>query len=141
MKVLIVDYSISILEAAEEMLFETGNIIYLHKALSYTRAIDFYKKINPDFVLLDVCRSSGNLSKISKEIKKRCFQSYIIILAVEDDNYLQEPSSSHGVYLFFDKYSEFEKMSRKIVSTTHPGHKILKPGYKTMRVSNARPQD
>ena len=128
MKVLIVDYSMSILESAGEMLFETGNISYLHKAISYTHAIDLYKKINPDFVMLELCRGFSNSFKISKEIKQHSLEKYIIVLAVEDANSVQDPSNSHGVYLFFDKCSEFEKMSRKIGSLpSNQATKILDP--------------
>lgn len=114
MKVLIVDYSISILETAGEMLFGTGNISCLHKAISYTEAIDVYRKICPNFVMLEPCRGSSNSSKISKEIKRHSLKKYIIVLAVADVDGLQDTSHSHGIYFFFDNYSDFEKMSRKI---------------------------
>ena len=114
MKILLVDYSLSLFESTREMLFETGNIIYLHKDVSYAQAIGLYKKIYPDFVLLDICRGSDNSFKISKEIREQALKKYIIILAVEDGNYVHKPSNSHGVYLFFDKYSEFEKCAEKL---------------------------
>ena len=71
MKVLIVDYSIRIVERLEEMLSEAGNITYVHKAVSYTQAINLYQKIKPDIVLLDICLPADGSFKILKEIKSR----------------------------------------------------------------------
>ena len=68
MKVLIVDYSIRIVERLEEMLSEAGNIAYMRKAVSYTEAINLYQKIKPDIVLLDICLPADGSFKILKEI-------------------------------------------------------------------------
>jgi len=116
MKVLIVDYSIRIVERLEEMLSEAGNIAYLHKAVSYTQAINLYQKIKPDIVLLDICLPADGSFKILKEVKKPGSKTCVIILAVEKDNYVHEHCNSLGADFFFDKYSEFEKIPAAIDS-------------------------
>jgi DNA-binding NarL/FixJ family response regulator len=114
MKVLIIDYSIRIVERLEEMLFGEKNVTYIYKAASYSQAMNVYKETQPDIVLLDICLPGDNSFKILREIKKPGSKTFVIILAVEKDNYVHEQCNSLGADFFFDKYSEFEKIPRAV---------------------------
>ncbi|MEO8765168.1 MAG: response regulator [Ginsengibacter sp.] len=114
MKVLIIDYSIGIVERLGEMLSEIENITSIHKAVSYDEAIKLYQATRPDIVLLDICLPANNSFKILKEIKSPGSKTRVIILAVEKDNYINELCDLLGADFFFDKYSEFEKIPAAI---------------------------
>ena len=116
MEVLIIDYSIRIVERLEEMLSEIKNITCVHKAVSYTEAINLYQKVSPDIVLLDICLPANNSFKILKEIKTPGSKTRVIVLAVESGNYINEQCNSLGADFFFDKYSEFQKIPAAIDS-------------------------
>ena len=110
MKVLIIDYSIRIVERLEEMLSGDKNITCIHKAVSYSQAINFYREARPDIVLLDICLPADNSFKILKEIKKTGSKTFVIILAIEKNTYVHEQCTALGADLFFDKYNEFEEI-------------------------------
>jgi chemotaxis response regulator CheB len=112
MKVLIVDYSIRIVERLEEMLSEAGSISYIHKAVSYTKAIQLYQKIKPGIVLLDICLPADNSFKILKEIKKPGSTTYVIILGVERDTYVHEQCNSLGADFFLINTANSKRYQR-----------------------------
>ena len=116
MEVLIIDYSMRIVERLEEMLSGEKNITYIHKAVSYSQAMNVYKETQPGIVVLDICLPSDNSFKILREIKKPGSKTFVIILAVEKDNYVHEQCNSLGADFFFDKYNEFEKIPRAVNS-------------------------
>ena len=114
MQVLIVDSSVQIIERLEEILAEEENINGIVSAVSYEEAIKLFNEKKPDVVLLD-CSLPGNASlELLKEIKKESCKTSVIVLSIQEDNYMQEQCKLLGVDFFFDKYYGFEKIARAI---------------------------
>src|SRR5258706_732511 len=111
MLILIVDSSIQIIERLEELISESGNIITIHKAVSYEEARKLFKENKHDAVLLDIDLPGNKSLKLVREIKKTAGETCVIILSIYMDNYIQDHWKSLGADFFFDKYYDFEKIS------------------------------
>jgi DNA-binding NarL/FixJ family response regulator len=116
MRVLIVDYSIRIVERLEEMLSAMENITCIYTAVSYETASNLNQRIKPDIILLDICLPANNSFKILREAKAPGSTTHVIIMAVEKGNYVNEQCNLLGADFFFDKYSEFQKIPAAVRS-------------------------
>ncbi|MBI5858125.1 MAG: response regulator [Sphingobacteriales bacterium] len=110
MLVLIVDQSVQITERLAEVLSEAKHIRTIHKAISYEGAIAFFRKNNPDIVLLDTGLPANGSVDLLTEIKKANDTTAIIALSIRTDGRTQEQFVSRGVSFFLDKYHDFGKL-------------------------------
>jgi DNA-binding NarL/FixJ family response regulator len=110
MLVLIVDCSVQVINRLEEVLSEAKHIRAIHKAVSYEKAISFFKKSKPDIVLLDPDLPANKSVDLVSEIKKLNNVTAIIVLSIRTDDGTHEKFISLGADLFLDKYNDFEKL-------------------------------
>lgn len=110
MQVLIVDSSIQIIERLEEILAEEENIDGIVSAVSYEEATKLINEKKPDVVLLDCSLPANGSLKLLKEINETCSKTSVIILSIQEHNYIYEKCRLPGVDFFLDKYYGFEKI-------------------------------
>jgi DNA-binding NarL/FixJ family response regulator len=118
MKVLIVDRSILICERLGEIIADAGNIIMIHKAVSYEEARKLFDENRHETVLLDLDLSGNGAVKLLKEIKRSHARTCVVVLFTRMDECLHEQCKSLNVSFFFDKYYDFEKIS-ELFTTYH----------------------
>jgi len=111
MKVLIVDDSYLVRERLKDMICELAGVEIIGEAKNQLEAMDSIKKLNPDVVILDIRLSNGSGINVLKEIKKDQRSTKVIMLTNYPYHEYRMKCTELGADLFFDKSTEFEKIS------------------------------
>lgn len=111
MQVLIIDNSLLIVQRLNELLSEVSNISELSSATAHDQALQLFMLQKPGIVVLDLHLPENKSYDLLKEIKKVAPKTVLIILSVENDEYIQQQCRMLGADFYFDKYNEFEKIA------------------------------
>jgi DNA-binding NarL/FixJ family response regulator len=119
MRVFIVDDSVLVCERLKAMLSELKGIEIIGQAQDPVEATKSILRLKPDLVILDIRMPGGSGIDVLERIKKDESAPIVIILT----NYLypqyRRRCTELGAEFFFDKSSEFEKVSEVIKKLLH----------------------
>ena len=111
MKVLIVDDSPVIRERLEFMLSEIPDIDFVSKAENELEAISLLHKLNPEVIIIDMQMPGGSGIDLLRKIKKEQHSPLVVVLTnLSDSQYRTKCMAAKADY-FFDKSTEFEKVT------------------------------
>ena len=111
MKVLIADDSIVLRERLEEMLSELPGVEIMGHAQNVPETLTSIKELNPDVVILDIRMPGGSGIDVLQDIKKDKQAPLIIILTNYPYPQYRKKCMDLGADFFFDKSTEFEKVT------------------------------
>ncbi len=110
MRVLIADRSELIVQRLEELLSEIIFILGTDKAFSYEEALQLFKQNRPDVIVMDMNLPDNISCQLLKEIKEYAPKTVVIVMFIDQDEYVLQQCKKLGADFFFDKYHEFEKI-------------------------------
>ena len=116
MEVLVVDDSAAICERLEQMLSEIRGVTSISLATNSLEAIESFRKLNPDLVILDIRMPGGDGIGVLKNIKQSKPSSKVIIFTNYPYPQYRERCMDMGADLFLDKSTEFNKLTEEITN-------------------------
>ena len=111
LRVFIVDDSAVIRERLETMLSELKGIGIIGQAKGSTEAEEAIPKLKPDVVILDIRMHGGNGIDVLKNIKKDKNPPLVMMLTNYPYPQYRKKCKDAGADFFFDKSTEFEKVT------------------------------
>jgi len=111
MKVFIADDSKVLRERVIEMFSELPGIEIIGHAQDVPEALTAIKKLNPDVVILDIRMPGGSGIDVLQDIKKEKQAPVVIILTNYPYPQYRKKCLGLGADYFFDKSTEFEKIT------------------------------
>jgi DNA-binding NarL/FixJ family response regulator len=111
MKVFIADDSLVLRERLEEMLSDLTAIEIIGYAKDVPEAITSIRKLKPDVVILDIRMPGGSGIDVLQDIKKDNRTPVVIILTNYPYPQYRKKCMDLGADFFFDKSTEFEKIT------------------------------
>jgi DNA-binding NarL/FixJ family response regulator len=120
MKVFIADDSKVVRERLKEMLFEIQGIEIIGQAGDGLQATNLIEKLNPDVAILDIRMPRGNGINVLQNIKKNNPALIVIMLTNYPYPQYRKKCMKAGADYFFDKSTEFEKVTEVLEKLIHP---------------------
>jgi len=117
MKVLIVDDSAIVRERLKNMLSEIVELQNISQARDSLEAISSFHKLNPEVVILDIRMPGGSGIDVLQEIKKETTPPLVIVLTNYPYPQYRKKCMDAGADFFFDKSSEFDKVTEVLKQT------------------------
>ena len=117
MKVLIVDDSAIVRERLKTMLSEIVEPENISQAKDPFEAIRSFHKLNPEVVILDIRMPGGSGIDVLQEIKKETTPPLVIVLTNYPYPQYRKKCMDAGADFFFDKSSEFDKVTEVLKQT------------------------
>jgi len=114
--VLVVEDSLLIIERILSLLNESRNIKMIIHAVNYKESVKMINEINADIVLLDLNLPDKSGIELLKEIKHNHPQIKVIVLTNHASDNYREICTYMGADYFFDKSSDFDKITETINS-------------------------
>lgn len=114
MKVFIADDSTVLRERLVEMLSELPGIEIIGQAQDVAEALTSIKKLNPDVVILDIRMPGGSGIDVLQDIKKDKQAPLVIVLTNYPYPQYRKKCLGLGADYFFDKSTEFEKITEVV---------------------------
>jgi DNA-binding NarL/FixJ family response regulator len=124
MKVLVVDDSVLLRERLVSMISELPEIAKIGQAQNASQALNSVQKLNPDVVILDIRLSEGSGIEILQKIKKKKLAPVTIMFTNFPYPQYRKKCKEAGADFFFDKSTEFNKITgviEKIIQESHMG--------------------
>ena len=118
LRVFIVDDSAVIRERLEAMLSELKGIGIIGQAKGSTEAEEAIPKLKPDVVILDIRMHGGNGIEVLKNIKKDKNPPLVMMLTNYPYPQYRKKCKDAGADFFFDKSSEFDKITEVLKKLT-----------------------
>ena len=105
-----------------DLLSDFPEIEIIGQAQGGFEATDSIKKLNPDVVILDIRMPKGSGINVLQEIKKN--KPYPIVIMLTNYPYPQykKKCEAAGANYFFDKASEFHKVTEVLEQLIHDSH-------------------
>ena len=122
MKVFIADDSQIMRERLIDMLSDLPEIEITGQAQDGFTATDLITKLNPDVVILDIRMPKGSGIDVLKKIKKNNQAPIVIIITNYPYPQYRKKCEGAGADYFFDKASEFEKITEVLMQLIHDTH-------------------
>ena len=123
MKVLVVDDSALLRERLVSMISELPEIAKIDQAQNASQALNSVQKLNPDVVILDIRLSEGNGIEILQKIKKENSAPITIMFTNFPYPQYRKKCKESGADFFFDKSTEFHKITRVLNKIIRESHK------------------
>ena len=111
MKVFVADDSTVLRERVIEMLSDLPGIEIVGYAQDVSETLTAIKKLNPDVVILDIRMPGGSGMDVLQDVKKDKQAPVVIILTNYPYPQYRKKCLGLGADYFFDKSTEFEKMT------------------------------
>ena len=111
MKVFVADDSAVLRERVIEMLSDLPGIEIIGYAQDVSETLTAIKSLNPDVVILDIRMPGGSGMDVLQEVKKDKQAPVVIILTNYPYPQYRKKCLGLGADYFFDKSTEFEKMT------------------------------
>ena len=111
MKVFIADDNVMVCDRLTTMLKQIGGVEVVGQAHDVLEAIHSIEEISPDLVILDLQMPSGTGFDVLSRIKQDNLSPKIIMLTNYPFPQYRKRSIEAGADYFFDKSTEFEKIS------------------------------
>jgi DNA-binding NarL/FixJ family response regulator len=111
MKIFIADDSAVVRERLKEMLSEIPEVKIIGQAEDGLQATNLIEELNPDVVVLDIRMPRGNGIDVLEKIKKNNPALIVIMLTNYPYPQYRKKCMKAGADYFFDKSSEFEKVT------------------------------
>jgi len=111
MKVLIVDDSLVVRERLENVLSEVPDVEAISKAKNKSEAISLLHKLNPEVMIIDIQMPGGSGIDLLKKTKKERNPPLVVVLTNLSDSQYRKKCIAAGADFFFDKSTEFEKVT------------------------------
>jgi DNA-binding NarL/FixJ family response regulator len=122
MKVFIADDSALLRERLIDMLSELEGIEIVGQAEDSLSAVRSIHKLKPDVVILDIWMPGGSGFNVLQNIKKNKVANVVIMFTNYPYPQYRKKCMDEGADFFFDKSSEFEKiteMLRQLIKDPH----------------------
>lgn len=97
---------------------ETGSVETIYTAGTYSVAIEFLHRIQPDIVLLDMDLPGSEPVKLMKEIKSMNSNVFFIVLFSQVNDIKKQYCKYAGVDFVFDKHHDLKKITPAISALT-----------------------
>lgn len=133
MKVLVVDDSALLRERLVSMISELPEIAKIGQAQNASQALNSVQKLNPDVVILDIRLSEGNGIEILQKIKKENSAPITIMFTNFPYPQYRKKCKESGADFFFDKSTEFHKITRVLNKIIRESHKKTSGNIKKKR--------
>ena len=114
MKVFIADDSKVLRERLTEMLSDVPGLEIVGCAQDVSEALSHIKKLNPDVVILDIRMPGGSGMDVLQDIKREHHAPTVIMLTNYPYPQYRKKCLGLGADYFFDKSTEFEKMTELV---------------------------
>lgn len=114
--VLVVEDSLLIIERILRLLNEADNIKMVIHAANYEEGLKMLNEIDTDIVLLDLSLPDKNGIELLKVIKVKHPQIKVIVLTNHANDNYREICIYTGADYFFDKSSDFDKITETIAT-------------------------
>jgi DNA-binding NarL/FixJ family response regulator len=122
MKVFIADDSSLLRERLTDMLSELEGIEIVGQAQESLSAVRFIHKIKPDVVILDIWMPGGSGFNVLQNIKKNKVANVVIMFTNYPYPQYRKKCMDAGADFFFDKSSEFEKITEVLKQLIKDSH-------------------
>jgi len=130
LNVLIVEDSLIVAERIKEMLNELNEVSRIDEAIDSKEAMSMFDVEVPDVVLLDIDLPGKSGIEILREIKQKYFSTCVIMLTNHTERYIRELCQESGADYFFDKSTEFEKVSGALsLLSSEKGYGMRRRGH------------
>ena len=110
LKVLIADDSVLMREQLVCILSQLDQIEIIGEARDGLEAIDSFRKLNPDVVILDIRMPKSSGLKVLESIKKDALHPIVIVLTNYPYPQYRKKFIEAGADYFFEKSTEFDKI-------------------------------
>ena len=111
MKVLLVDDSPMVRERLEAMLGDIPDVDTIGQAGGSVEAINSFRNLNPDVVILDIQMPDGNGIGVLEKLRKAEQPPMVIVLTNQSYPQYRRKCMEAGADFFFDKSTEFDKVA------------------------------
>ena len=118
MKVFIADDSEVVCERLTTMLSDLPEIEIIGQAQDVPGSIESIRKLHPDVVILDIRMPGGSGIDVLEDIKKTNAAPVVIVLTNYPYPQYRKKCMALGAEYFFDKATEFEKVTEVIENLT-----------------------
>jgi len=122
MKVFIADDSAAVVERLITMLSELPQVEIIGQAQDALEAIKAIRQLNPDVVILDIRMPGGNGIDVLKDIKSNKPAPVVIMLTNYPYPQYRRKCKALGADFFFDKSTEFEKVTEVLGQLIKDSH-------------------
>jgi len=106
--VLLVDDSVKVRQTLSGYISTLPQFEIIGEAQDGLEAIDTFKKLSPDVVILDLRMSKMNGIEVLKEIKKSPQECAVIVFSAMADDVCRQKCLELGAKHFFDKVTQFD---------------------------------
>jgi DNA-binding NarL/FixJ family response regulator len=130
MKVLVVDDSALLRERLVSMISELPEVTSISQAQDSSQALSTVQKLNPDVVILDIRLSEGNGIEILQHIKRKNAAPVTIMFTNYPYPQYRKKCEEIGADFFFDKSTEFHKITDVLKKISQEVHKKLNKNEK-----------
>jgi DNA-binding NarL/FixJ family response regulator len=110
-KILLVDDSTIVRERLKAMLSEVSKVETISQAKDQVEAMELLDKLNPEVVVLDIQMPGGSGIDLLRKLKRRKQPPLAIVLTNLSDSQYRKKCMDAGADFFFDKSSEFERVT------------------------------
>ncbi len=111
MKVLIADDSAIMRERLKAMLSEITELENISQATDVLETLNSYQKMNPEVVILDIRMPGGSGIDVLQQVKKATKPPLVIVLTNYPYPQYRRKCIEAGADFFFDKSTEFDKVT------------------------------
>ena len=109
-RILIVDDSAEVREYLSKLLKSIEGIQLAGEAEDYVSAIDNFKKLNPQAVILDIDLRVENGIKVLTELKRLSPSTIVIMFTNYTNHILKNLAIKQGADFFLDKSNDIDKL-------------------------------
>jgi len=113
--ILIVDDSAEVRVNLIKLLDTVKGIKIIGEAEDYFSAIDNFKKLNPDIVILDIDLPNINGIEILSEIKKLNQSAVVIMFTNFTNRVMKKLAAKRGADFFLDKSNDIDKLEQILI--------------------------
>ena len=125
--VFIVDDSPIVRERLATFLSELPNVEVVGQADIAFEAIDSIRKLRPSVVVLDISMPGGSGMQVLESIKQDRPETMVIVLTNFAHDHYRQKCLELGADYFFDKSTEFERVTEVLRQLPPPTAAVLEP--------------
>jgi len=121
LKIVIADDSDAVRIRVRELISEVENVTIVGEASNGDEALELFKSLRPDVLILDIRMPETNGIQTLEALKRNGAEAAVIVLTSFPNRHYRERCLQAGAAYFFDKATEFEQVAEVLRQLTSDG--------------------